>query len=235
MPFYNLAKTGIVSACQQLVPGLPGYAFGSLNRLVAPTRMRISSVALSGTTATIVVLVLEGQIPTVGQLISISGAVPSYFNVTNASILSVSAAATPDIGVYTITFALTNSGIGTTVSPGLAIAPQVEIGDALAINNGSTATANSAASQAFSIQENVNPANGKTIRVSVRYPTMNGSATVSLQTSDLDIDSAYVTLGQVSSGANGGSVVFDGIEALFARLLIGSLAGTGNIVGTITI
>lgn len=237
MPFYPLSPIG--RNVQQASPGLPTYLLGSFNRLVAPTRMQISTVALAGTTATVVGTVIEGQIPTVGQLVSISGAVPAYFNVTNAKILSVSAAASPDLGVYTITFTLTNAGIPTTASPGLAVAPQIELGDTLAINNGSTATANAAASVAVAIQENVNPANAKSIRADVTFPTVPGACVVQLQTADLDIDSEYVTLGTVASvvggAVTGQSAVFTGIEALFCRFLITGLATSGSVIGKVTV
>lgn len=222
MPPYNYAKTGIVSAPQQCVPGLPAYLLGSFNRLVPPTKMTVTSVALSGTTATIGVLVIEGQIPTAGQLVSIAGAVPSYFNVTNAPILSVSAATSPDLGVYTITFSLTNSGIVTTISPGLAIAPQVEIGDALVAE----------ASSAASLQANVNPAQGRSVRFDVTFPVLPGAAIVYAQSADLDIDSQYTNLGTVASvvggvvqGANTNapntsSVYFTGVTAGFVRFYI---------------
>jgi hypothetical protein len=239
MPPYNLAKTGLVSAPQQAVPGLPAYCFGSLNRNVAPTIMAVTAVQLTSPTAQVTGTVIEGQIPVVGQLVSIAGAVPSYFNVTNAKITAVSAAATPDIGVYTISFALTNSNIGTTNSPGKAIAPQIEIGDTLAINNGTTATANASASASVAIQENINPANGKSIRADVTFPTKPGAATVALQTSVLDIDSEFTTLGTVASVTggvvSGQTVIFANVEALFFRFLVTGLAGTGTVVAKGTI
>src|SRR5437762_2356386 len=104
----------------QAVPGLPAYGFGSLNRLVAPTRMNISSGSLSGNVATITGTVIEGNIPTVGQLVTVAGCSNSAYNVTNVAIASVSAAASPDVGVYTITFALTHANIASGALTGLA-------------------------------------------------------------------------------------------------------------------
>ena len=226
---------------QQAVPGLPTLLFGTLNRLVADTRMQISTVALSGTTATVVGTVIEGNIPVVGQLVSITGAVPAYFNVVNAKILTVSVAASPDVGVYTITFSLTNSNIGTTNSPGLAIAPQVATGDTLAINNGSTATANASASQAVAIQENVNPANGKTVRADVTFPTLPGAAIVALQGAPINLDSAFVTLTSgtvatvVGSAQTQQTATFANVESNFLRFLVTGLAGNGTVVGMVSV
>lgn len=241
MPPYLLSKTGIVSAPGQAVPGLPFYLFGSLNQLVAPTVMVVTAVKLASPTAQVTGTVIEGQIPVVGQLVSITRAVPSYFNVTNAKITAVSAAASPDVGVFTISFALTNSNIGTTASPGKAVAFQNEIGDTLAINNGSTATANAAASVAAALQSNVNPAQGRSVRFDVSFPTLPGAVTVAAQSADLDIDSEYTYIGGsiatatvasvVGTVQTGGSVVFTGVTAELVRLIVSGLAGPGTIIG----
>ena len=222
----------------QAVPGLPVYLLGSLNRTVPDTRMTISTVALSGTTATVVGTVIEGQIPVAGQLVSIAGAVPAYFNVTNAKILSVSAAASPDLGVYTITFTLVNSGIATTNSPGIAVAPQIEVGDSCTlgdVNGGPWSSAE------CSIQENVNPANGKALRADVSFPVLPGAAIVTVQTAVYDIDSEYKDLATVATVTGGvlagGSVIVANVEAVFVRFHLTGLAaaGAGKVVGKITI
>jgi hypothetical protein len=190
--------------------------------------------------------VIEGQIPTVGQLVSIAGAVPSYFNVTNAKILSVSAAATPDLGIYTITFALANTFVPPlTVSPGIAVAPQIEIGDTLALNNGSTATANAMASVAAALQSNINPANGRSVRFDVSFPTLPGAVTVAAQSAYEDLDSEYQYLGGSLAAATvasvtgsvltGGSVIFNGVTAEYVRLIVSGLAANGTIVGIVMI
>lgn len=210
---------------QQAVPGLVSYLWGSFNDDVAPTRMTVTSVQLTSPTAQVTGIVIEGQIPTVGQLVSIRGAVPSYFNVTNAKITAVSASANPDAGVYTISFALTNSNIPTTNSPGLAIAPQVEIGEAVVAG----------ASQQAALQANVNPAQGRSIRFDTSFPVSQGSVLVVAQSADLDIDSEYQDLGPIAqltggvlaSGLTTSSVIFTGITAGFVRAINRNLAGVG--------
>jgi hypothetical protein len=198
-------------------------------------------VALAGTTATVVVLVVEGQIPTVGQLISLAGAVPAYFNVTNAPILTVSASANPDLGIYTLTFALTNSGIVTTVSPGLAVAPQLEIGEALIAQS----------SIAAALQSTVSSAQERAVRFDVSFPVIPTAAIVYAQSADQDIDTEYQNLGTVASvvggvvqgaslnGPNGSSVIFDGVTARFVRLSTpaSGLSGFAGafIVGKVTV
>jgi hypothetical protein len=241
LPSYDYSKTGLTTRIIQLVGGQPGYLLGSFNSLVSPTKMNISTVALSGTTATITGLVISGNIPVVGQLVSISGAVPAYFNVTNAPILSVSAAASPDLGVYTITFALTNSGIGTTVSPGVAVAPQLEVGDPLVAES----------SMAGALQSNFPVYQGRSIRFDVTFPVIPGAALVQAQSAMIDIDADYQNLGTAASvvggvvqgsntnGPNTSSVIFTGVTANFVRFNIpqSGLAGYGSatIVGKVLI
>ena len=206
----------------QAVPGLPVYLWGSLNRTVAPTRMTVTAVQLTSPTAQVTGTVIEGQIPVVGQLVSISGAVPAYFNVTNAKITAVSAAATPDVGVYTISFALTNANIPTTASPGLAIAPQVEVGESV-VNGASIPVA---------LQANVNPDQGRTIRADVEFSAPSGgSATVTLQSAD-SLDGTWEDLAVVAQMTGGtpthGSVVLPGITANFLRYNNSALAGVSS-------
>ena len=136
MPVYQLSP--IQRKVQQAVPGVPAYALGSLNYIVAPTKGNVVQVALASPTATVRLLVKEGQVPYVGQLISFQGVVPAYFNVTNAPILTVSQVNTPDDVTYDITFTLTNSNIGTTLSPGRFEAPQTEIGDSVVLGGTGT-------------------------------------------------------------------------------------------------
>lgn len=223
MPAYQQPGAELVRQVPQAVPGLPTYLIGSLNRTVAPTRIQVSTVALAGTTATVVGTVIEGQIPVINQLVTIRGAVPSYFNVTNAKILSVSAAATPDVGVYTITFTLTNSNIGTTTSPGLATAPQIEVGEALVAG----------ASQQLSLQANTGPDNGQNIRFDVTFTTLPGAATISAQSAAIDVDSDYRTLGTVGTVTggvlSGGSLTIL-VRADFVRFNITGVSGAASTI-----
>lgn len=222
----------------QATAGEPTYLLGSLNRLTQATKMNISTVALSGTTATVTGTVIEGNIPVVGQLVSLSGAVPSYFNVTNAKILSVSAPASPDVGVYTITFALTNSNIGTTNSPGVALAPQIETPELF--SNLSVGGADFYSLE-VALQSNTGPDNGRTIRADISFPVFPGACTVYLQTAELNIPSEYrdfFTVGTVTGGVlSGGSVMQTLVVANFARLHVAGIAGIGSasIIGKVTV
>jgi len=230
MPAYqiNIANRSVLQA----TPGLPTYLLGSLNRIVAPTYMTITSVALSGTTATIGVIVKEGQLPVAGQLVSITGAVPAYFNVTNATISAVSFTNTPENGVGTIQFTLANSNIGTTVSPGLATAPQIELGETLFAG----------ASIAVGLQANVGPDNGQTVRADVSFTPLPGAATVVLQGAAIDVDSEYQQISGVAAIAGGApsgtqGVIIVGVRANFLRFFVSGIAapGSSKIIGKILV
>src|ERR1700676_2120635 len=160
MPLYQQSPQN--KQVLQAVPGLPTYLLGSLNRTVAPTRMTVTAVASNGTTFTYSVTVIEGQLPVVGQLVSISGcAVNSQFNVTNAKIASVSFANVPENGVGTFTVTKSGTFYAQTSDVGFAIAPQIETGETiLSLSpNGSQF-----ASSEVSLQDNTGPDNPFTIR-----------------------------------------------------------------------
>jgi hypothetical protein len=227
MPSYQLSPLNRV--VQTAVPGLPAYFFGSLNRLVAPTRMKLTSGSILTNVATLVVTVIEGNIPVVGQLLTVFTTDNSNFNVTNVAIASVSAAAVPDAGVYTLTYAKTASNQPSVPLAGAAIAPQAETGETIA--NG--------ASVPIALQANIGPNNGQDIRVDVTYPTVPTKFKVDVQTSMIDLDSEYVTLGTVSSVAGssitGQAQMWADVRANFVRLNGSTLAGTGKIIAKLLV
>jgi hypothetical protein len=227
MPSYQASF--INKHVEQASPGLSAYFYGGLNRTVQATKMTVTAVQLTSPTAVVTGTVIEGQIPIVGQKVSISGAVPSYFNVTDAVITVVTSPATPDVGVYSISFSLTNSNIGTTASPGLAIAPAAETSETI-VNGASTQIA---------LQANTGVENPYDLRVDVSFPTSPIGATVVVQTAQLDIDSEYQTLGTVASIAastlTGGSAVYANVMGSFVRLKVSGLAGSGKIIGKLMV
>lgn len=236
MSLYQASR--INTSVPQAVPGFPVYLLGSYAQDVATTRMNISTVALAGTTATVVGTVAEGNIPVVGQLVTLAGAVPSYFNVTNAKILTVSSAASPDVGVYTITFTLANSNIGTTSSPGIAVAPQLEVGDSITLGSLSGPWS----SLQCGVQQNVGPNNGRSVRFDVSFPTLpNGNCTVVAQSADLDLDAQYTDLGTVATVTagvqSGGSAVFADVLQNLVRFQVRNITspGSGTVVGKVLV
>lgn len=216
---------------QQAVAGLMAYSLGSLNRTVAPTIMTVTTVQLTSPTAVVGVVVKEGNAPTVGQLVSITGAVPAYFNVSNAPITAVSSPNVPDNGVFTISFTLTNANVATTAASGLAVAPQIEIGENIFTGPSSQ----------ICIQSNVGPQNGRSTRFDVSVSGTIGAATIKAQSADIDLESEYQDLGTVATVVGGvvvgGSATFVDIIERFVRFNTTGVAGntSGKIVGKVLI
>ena len=231
MPPYQAVATELSRNVQQAVPGNPVYLWGSYNDNVAATQMVITKIVAASGTATLTVTVIEGQIPIVGQLISVAGlqAPLDSFNVTNAKITAVSAAAVPDVGVFTVSFA-SGASASTQAANGSAVAQQIEVGELIVAKS----------SCACAIQSNVNPANGKSVRFDVTFPTAVGSVTVVAQSAVLDIDSEYSDLGTVAQmtggSVSGQSAIFTDIMANFVRLDLRALAGSGGkVIGKVTV
>jgi hypothetical protein len=190
MPAYQAAPALVNAPPPQLVPGVPAYAFGS--RALGPTRrLAVTTTASAGGTATLGVKVLEGNIPAVGDLISVAGTQQQggAFNVTNAALTAVSIVAATGVG--TVQFALAGA-TASAADPGVAVIPVPEIGEALT----------NTSSQAFGIQEvsGMND-NTRTITWSTVYPTAPATVTMALQASLFDIDSQYQTLDTSTNAA----------------------------------
>lgn len=169
----------------ELLPGVTGYAFGSRNLNKPTVRMTITSVAVSGNVATVGVQIVEGYIPSVGDLITVTGTttIGGAANVTNQAITAVNITATTGAG--TISFALTHADQSVQPDTGMGFVPIPEVGEALA--NGT--------SQAFAIpsKEGFND-NGLTITWSTRFPSSPGSVTMTLEAAMENEDSQFITL-----------------------------------------
>jgi hypothetical protein len=232
-----------------IIEGTPEYLFGKWNSNVAPTQGNIISNSAVTTTATVTFQILSGNIPVPGSLITVVGAGRSAnFNVTNAVVLTVSAAANPDAGIYTVTYAITSSSLAFGFDGGQVIIPQPEVGDALATGVTSSAPVVSPVAGPNSI--------GKSISVTVTLPTSTAAnpstltaVTVVLQGANQDYDSEYNTVGTVAtavaagtttdwqSGQGTAGTLAAGSVNLpnfrFYRLQVTAATGAGPIVGKI--
>lgn len=223
MPQYD--NSPFKKAPKLLVAQWPTYLFGSWPADVAPTRFQVSSVALATDVATVTGTVIEGNIPTVGSLISIRGTQTSsgLFNVTNVPVTAVSIALATGQG--TISFDLTGSNVATTPDAGLAILPQPEVPETLVAGSSIPAAA----------PFNDSKTDGaRTFLASCTFPTIPTAATVTLQASEFDSDSQYYSLGTVATVASGAvtqsSAQFTLTTARFLRFNVSGLTGTGTIV-----
>lgn len=205
-----------------LVPGTPSYLWGSWNDNTGPTTGYILSDSGNGTTSTVTVQIQTGNIPVVGSLLTIVGTANSAgaYNVTNAAILSVSAAANPDTGIYTLTYA----GAGASASAkdyGQFIIPQPEVAEAL------VAGASAPVAMPFNIMNaNMNQA----LTVVASFPSLPTSVVLSLQQAVYDLNSEYATVAAIAT-VTGGAVVgnaqitVDPTLGRFFRVLNGAVVG----------
>jgi len=177
---------------ETLQPGTPGYSFGSFNANAPTTKMFVSKTGSSAGTATITVQVVEGNIPIVGALITITGTQQGagVFNVANAAITAVSITAATGAG--TIQFALAGT-VATSGDAGLALVPTPEVGEALAVLAG----------KAFAVPYVVGQNdNERSVSWQLNYPSAPATVSVSLQGSLEDVDGLYQTI-DTSTNVNG--------------------------------
>lgn len=205
-----------------LIPGKIGFSYGSFDTHNPGSRMQVTSVAITTNVATLAVVLLEGPIPIVGNLISVqgtqtvtSGGAPN-FNVTNVALASVSINLTTGIG--TITFALTSSNIATTLDAGMAIVPAAIVLETLP----SSATAG----KQFAVASaNLASDGQRGITWFTQFSGSPSTVTMNLQGSDVDQDAEYTTIDQ-STNAAGESRSLGNVNYQFYRIQAASTGGT---------
>ena len=239
-----------------IVEGTPEYLFGRWNSDVAPTVGNIINDSGTGTTATLTFQIISGNVPVPGALITVVGSSRGgSLNVTNAVILTVSAAANPDAGVYTVTYTVTTTNMPTAADGGQVIIPQPEVGDVF--------TAAVVAAVPASSNPVVSPVSGpnslgKSISVTVTLPANTAAnpstlagVTVVLQGANQDYDSEYNTVATVATAVaansttdwqSGQGITTTGTLAAgsvnlpnfrFYRLQVTAATGAGPVIGKI--
>lgn len=214
--------TSPFSLRDSLIPGKIGFSYGSFDTHNPGSRMQVTSVAITTNVATLAVVLLEGPIPIVGNLISVqgtqtvtSGGAPN-FNVTNVALASVSINLTTGIG--TITFALTSSNIATTLDAGMAIVPAAIVLETLP----SSATAG----KQFAVASaNLASDGQRGITWFTQFSGSPSTVTMNLQGSDVDQDAEYTTIDQ-STNAAGESRSLGNVNYQFYRIQAASTGGT---------
>lgn len=215
-------KSPFKPAPRLLVAGTPEYLWGSYNDKTGPTLGFVISDSAVTTTGTLTFTIVSGNIPTVGALITVVGTANASgnFNVTNATLLTVSTTAA---GVCTVTYAITSSTVAVgTADAGQVIIPQPEIAAALAA--GASEPVALASINAILSQEHV-------VTAVVSFPSLPTSVIVTLQQAVVDQDSEYVdiaTVVTVSGGvvtAAGGQITVDPVMGRFLRFNNGTVTG----------
>lgn len=214
------AYTTINVTVQQCVPGHPTYLLGTFDYGQANGRYQITNVARTGTTATVTVTVLEGNIPVVGQLVSVLSD-NTNFNVTGApaSLTAVSINATTGIG----TIQYTTSGFGEIVS--VAATGQV---NALPFEKGETLA--NVTSMPACLQSNVGPNNGRDVTFEVTLSGGTPTATIAVQKAMLNVDSEFVDAGagtNLNFTAAAGTKSYTAVDLRdhFVRFVVSGVSG----------
>lgn len=179
MPAYSSSPVAPVPLA---LGGTPAYAWGSLKTDVSPTRMLIDHVAITTNVATLNVTVVEGNIPAVGDSITVTGTTTQAgaFNVT-AALTGVTINATTGIG--TVTFALTHADVATTANAGIAYVQYAPVFETVSLNSVSQAIALVASSPDIGISN---------FSVEVAWAPGTSAGVVTVQVADTNTDAEFV-------------------------------------------
>lgn len=226
MPLYN--TSAFAPLPEVAIPAKPAYFFGNLPVDTQDTQARITNLALTSNVATITATIYQGNIPVVGNLISVLGASNSAFNVSAAAITVITG--TPSTGVYQISYAVTHADIATGAGSGMAIVPIAETSEALA--NGT--------SVAIYIPSNeLRDLGQRSVTVATTFPSLPTAAVVTLYTAIDNSDNPveWTSMGAVAtvvggsvtvptgSSPNGGVATFSTPAGRFVRLVVSGASG----------
>lgn len=223
MPTYN--TSGFGPTPKLLLPGEPAYLFGSKTYNQADCKFNVTNVALTSNVATVTILITAGNIPAIGDLVSIKGSTSTsgLFNVTAVALTGVTIVAATGAG--TITFALTHADVGSAADTGYGVIPVSELSETLA--NGASAPVCVDALP-------INSAVGRTLQAVCTFPTVPTTAKVTIQGALHDIDSEYQDIATV--GLVAGSAVTQTAAGIplqnwvFVRANVSTLAGSGKLI-----
>ena len=181
-PPYITPRRGITA-------GLPSYSWGSFPLGVSPTKMYITALAVTANVVTASVKMIEGNVPAVGALATVTGTVVAGApaNVTNVAVTAVTL---NTLGVGSITYPATTPNIGVTPDGGQVIFNPTDVGETTVIGKG----------QQFSID----PAGGYGFTMA----WLSTAATLALQLEGAidDVDAQYAIIG-TSQATLTGSVI----------------------------
>jgi hypothetical protein len=208
--------------------GTPVYLFGSYNMHQANTKMWVSNSALTSNVATITVQIIEGEIPLVGSLITVTQtqAGSGGMNVNRATITAVSITATTGQG--TISYADTHANITSVADTGTAVAEVQEVPETAA--NGNSIACQFQAPKGDS---------QFTIPLAVTFPTLPTAASVSLQAALHNVNSEFTNVGSAlvtvaSSAYTAGPFAQVTLQrGYFYRFAVSGVSGSGTIVAKI--
>ena len=204
-----------------LQKGVATYLFGSFDYKKSNTQMYVTNIVGNGTTATLTVQIYGGEIPVVGNLVSVSQTTTSSgaFNVNRAALTAVSINA---LGAGTISF-LSATSVSSTPDAGTAIAEVAEIPETLA-----------AGASIAACLESPECDSQKTIPLAVTFTTKPTAVTVTLQVALRNVDAEFTNTTTAVTVAGtaytAGPVVQATLQrGYFYRVLVSGLtAGSGS-------
>lgn len=218
MPAYQTQPTPFgETSTRILLPGDPGYAYGSFTTRQQATKMVVTTTALATNVATIGVNVRDGNIPAVGSLITVvnTSNASGACNATDATISAVNIVAATGIG--TVSY---NAGAGslvTTADSGMAYVQVPEVAEALVVGK----------SRAFAIQPNL--AGGGSYGFSWAYTCPSAPSTIAIQLEGAinDNDAEYTLIGTSQITTTGYNEIIATAPALvnFVRLHVTATTG----------
>lgn len=223
MPLYNTSDFAPLP--EIAIPAKPAYFFGSLPVDTQDTQMRISNVALTTNVATVTGTIYQGNIPAVGNFITVAGSTNTsgLFNINHAVITAVSG--TPSTGVYSISYALTHANVVSVADSGMAIIPIAEVPETLA--NGTSVAIYVPSNELRDLGE-------KSITVATTFPSLPTTATVTLYTAITNNPQAagteWTSMGVVAVVAGGVQTAgplqtFTSPAGRFFRIIASSVTG----------
>lgn len=197
MPTMNIS--GFATLPEVVLPGKPAYLYGSMPWDTQDTLFQVTNVAATTTVATVTGYIRAGNIPAIGNLVSIAGtqAGSGRFNVSSVPLTGVSISATTGVG--TLTFALSGAAVTSVADAGQAIMPIAEVAETLAANT---------SVPVYVPSQEPNDMGVKSITTAVTFPTIPTAAVVKLYSA--------VNLPKNLPGSTGSEWTLDGTVATVA-------------------
>jgi|GEM_PF-2338487 len=209
------------SAVKMLIPGIPSYAFGSYDQARPTRKMIVTSVAVATNVVTLGVILVEGYIPKVGDLITVVNTTTDSggANVSNAALTAIMITATTGKG--TVTYAATASDQTTTADSGMAYVPVPEVAEALSAQK----------SQAFAIQSTI----GRGYGITWGYTCPSAPSTIAIQLEGAinNNDAEYTLIGSSETTTSGYNEFVAQLPNLVNFVRLNITATTGGTVPTI--
>lgn len=240
MPAYQINFAANPVAVKLLVAGKPEFLIGSFNEDVALMRAIITNTTANGTTGVVTVGILEGNIPKVGDLISITGTTQgggalNAIGTVALTAVSINAAT----GVGTLSF-LTAASFAGGADTGQAIVEYTPVDETFATGGSLVYTRTIPVTVQFNDPE-TNTGRTVTVTVEVDTNTLSTTLTANLQGALRNVDRDYVNINSTADFSYATTVT--GIQQKiytlqnwrYYRLFLALTAGTGAATGHVAI